>query len=59
VIGWFEEVDLARWFTGCRTAATVDNGLDIDNDEQGAPIRICSGPPAGWAAIWPQVRHLG
>jgi hypothetical protein len=59
VIGWFDDDDLARWFTACRTAATVDNGVDLDNDEQGAPIRICSGPAAGWPAIWPQVRHLG
>jgi hypothetical protein len=59
VIGWFGDGDLARWFTACRTAATVDNGVDVDNDEQGARIRICSGPPAGWAAIWPRVRHLG
>jgi len=59
VIGWFVDGDLARWFTGCRTVATVDNGLDLGNDEQGAPIRICSGPAAGWSVIWPQVRHLG
>ena len=51
--------NLERWFTGCRMVATVDNGLDVDNDEQGAPIEVCSGPPSGWSAIWPQIRHLG
>ena len=49
----------AKLFTGCRLLATVDNGLGLDNDEQGATVRLCDGPLGSWAAVWPGVRHLG
>ena len=49
----------AELFTGCRLLATVDNGLGLDNDEQGATVRLCDGPVGSWAAVWPGVRHLG
>ncbi len=49
----------AQLFTGCRLLATVDNGLGLDNDEQGATVRLCDGPVGSWAAVWPRVRHLG
>jgi 4-amino-4-deoxy-L-arabinose transferase-like glycosyltransferase len=29
--------------------ATVDNGLDVDNEVQGTPILVCRGLRAGWA----------
>jgi 4-amino-4-deoxy-L-arabinose transferase-like glycosyltransferase len=50
--------DLAH-FQGCRPAARVDNGLDIDNDEQGTAIYVCAGPRRIWSAEWPSLRHLG
>jgi 4-amino-4-deoxy-L-arabinose transferase-like glycosyltransferase len=49
----------AELFTGCRLLGTVDNGLGLDNDEQGATVRLCDGPVGSWAAVWPRVRHLG
>jgi hypothetical protein len=39
-------------------AATHDNGLDLDNEEQGAPIRICRDRGGSWSRLWPDVRHL-
>ena len=47
-----------RGVGGCRIVNRVDNSLDLDNEEQGAPVSVCDTPPAGWAAVWPQVRHL-
>ena len=38
-------------------AARYDNGVDLDNEEQGAPIRICR-EPAPWSQIWPDLQHL-
>jgi 4-amino-4-deoxy-L-arabinose transferase-like glycosyltransferase len=43
----------------CRAATRVDNGLDVDNDEQGTVIYICAGPRGSWSAEWPGLRHLG
>ena len=43
----------------CRPAARIDNGLGIDNDEQGTGIYVCAGPRTSWASVWPSLRHLG
>jgi len=45
-------------FAGCRTLATVDNGVGLENDEQGTEIRLCE-PIAPWSALWPHLRHFG
>ena len=39
-------------------AARHDNGLDLDNEEQGAPVRICRDLATGWREFWPRLRHL-
>ena len=50
---------LGQFFTGCTVHATIDNGVDVDNEEQGRLIAVCTGPAAPWSALWPQLRHLG
>jgi len=35
----------------------VDNGEGVDNEEQNAPIALCSGPARPWSALWPGLRH--
>jgi 4-amino-4-deoxy-L-arabinose transferase-like glycosyltransferase len=50
--------DLAE-LGGCALAARIDNDADIDNEEQGASIRVCAGPPGGWPRAWDALRHLG
>lgn len=42
----------------CRLAATIDNGLGLTNDEQGARIRVCRGRTRPWSELWPTFRHL-
>jgi hypothetical protein len=49
VTGYFEE---------CTLAAELDNGVDVDNEEQGEPILVCAGPKAPWSELWPHFRHL-
>ncbi len=56
VIGYDGPSDAAPSFTGCTTLARVDNGVGLDNDEQGLPIMLCR-PSASWATLWPQLRH--
>ncbi|MCQ4212311.1 hypothetical protein [Streptomyces longispororuber] len=48
---------IERHFTGCRTVTHVDNGHDVDNEEQGAAIVLCTGPARTWSALWPSLRH--
>ncbi len=60
LVGHRTDAEAAELFTGCRLLGTVDNGLGLDNDEQGATVRLCDGPVGGsWAAIWPLIRRLG
>jgi 4-amino-4-deoxy-L-arabinose transferase-like glycosyltransferase len=46
------------WAVGCRSVATVDNGLDVDNEEQGGLVQVCDAPRGSWAEVWDQVTHL-
>ncbi|WP_456844895.1 glycosyltransferase family 39 protein [Cellulomonas sp. P5_C6] len=46
------------WAVGCRTVATIDDGLDVDNEEQGGLVQVCDGPRGSWAAVWDEVTHL-
>ena len=57
-VGFDQAGYLARFFTGCRPVARVDNGVSVDNEEQGAPIARCAGPRRPWAELWPRLHHL-
>jgi hypothetical protein len=50
--------NLAR-LRDCRVVARIDNGLGIDNDEQGTRVDVCRGPVRSWSQEWPALRHLG
>ncbi|HEY6737993.1 MAG TPA: hypothetical protein VI076_04020, partial [Actinopolymorphaceae bacterium] len=45
-------------FTDCREVARVDNGEAVDNEEQGAAVLVCAGPPRSWSTLWPDLRHF-
>ncbi len=49
--------DVRGRFQSCVTKARLDNGLDVDNEEQGEPIAVCRAPIGGWTALWPALRH--
>ena len=46
------------WFDSCRAVDELDNGVGVDNEEQGMPILVCTGPIAPWSELWPRFRHL-
>jgi 4-amino-4-deoxy-L-arabinose transferase-like glycosyltransferase len=50
--------EVARFFARCRLVRRVDNGAGVQNDEQGAPVYLCSGTRHPWSEIWPELRHL-
>jgi 4-amino-4-deoxy-L-arabinose transferase-like glycosyltransferase len=45
-------------FTRCRRAATIDNGVGLDNEEQGGAVFVCARPRRPWAEAWEDLRHL-
>ncbi|WJL97196.1 glycosyltransferase family 39 protein [Microbacterium sp. ET2] len=45
-------------FSTCRVVTELDNGVGVENEEQGEPVALCSGPNAPWEDLWPQFRHL-
>jgi hypothetical protein len=45
-------------FDRCTVRARLDNGVDVDNEEQGLPVAVCTGPTAGWDVLWPRLHHL-
>jgi hypothetical protein len=53
------QLDTARaHFASCLPAGWLDNGLGVDNEEQGQPIAVCRDPVGGWDGVWPALRHL-
>lgn len=45
-------------FSSCEVRATVDNGLGVENEEQGVPVFLCRGLRQPWGATWDRWRHL-
>lgn len=58
VVG-YDQSALQRWFGSVEFATRIDNGVEVDNDEQGRPVWICRDRRAPWSELWPQVRRLG
>lgn len=56
LVGFDSAADAGPDFAGCRTLATVDNGVGLNNQEQGLPLMLCR-PSAPWPALWPRLRH--
>ena len=56
LIGYDSAADAASAFDRCRRLATVDNGVDLDNQEQGLPLLLCR-TTALWSRLWPHLTH--
>jgi hypothetical protein len=59
VLVGFDEAFLRTAFGEVTRAATVDNGLGVENEEQGTPVWIGRDLRGSWAEIWPTFRRLG
>jgi hypothetical protein len=53
----FSEGSLDGAFDTCRVAATLDNGVDIPNEEQQLSVLVCRGPTRAWDDLWPSFQH--
>jgi hypothetical protein len=55
----YERDEFARTrFASCATVGHLDNGVGVDNEEQGLPIRVCRGPRGAWRDLWPSFQHF-
>jgi hypothetical protein len=54
----FDRGTLERAFADVTLAGRVDNGLGVDNDEQGAPIWVCERRVTSWEDLWDDFREL-
>ena len=50
--------EVRELFDRCTVRTRLDNGVDVDNEEQGLPVAVCSGPVAPWTELWPRLHHL-
>jgi 4-amino-4-deoxy-L-arabinose transferase-like glycosyltransferase len=48
----------ARRLFSCSVVARLDNGVGVDNEEQGEPVAVCTDPRESWPRLWQQLRHL-
>jgi 4-amino-4-deoxy-L-arabinose transferase-like glycosyltransferase len=57
VVGIDNREFLAGHFAECRTIARLDDGVGIDNEEQGRGVHVCRDPRAPWRTLWPDFQH--
>ncbi len=57
-IGYTRE-QLEKWFGSVELATRVDNGVGLDNDEQGTEIWVCRDRLLPWSKLWPELRAFG
>ena len=58
VVGYHRPEALRGDFRGCVLSARIDNGVDLDNEEQGAAIWTCASTVDNWSTLWPRLRSL-
>ena len=56
-VGWQLD-DVSELFGACTVLARLDNGVGVDNEEQGAPVALCRDPVLPWSRLWPRLAHL-
>jgi 4-amino-4-deoxy-L-arabinose transferase-like glycosyltransferase len=56
LVGFDDGADAAPYFAHCRTLAVVNDGVGLNNNEQGLPVMLCQ-PTAPWPTLWPRLRH--
>lgn len=57
VVVGFDKADL-DFCDSLVLADVIDNGIDLDNEEQGKPVWLCR-TSAAWLSVWPTLRHIG
>lgn len=58
LVGFDTSPATERLFTNCHVATKVDNGVNLNNQEQGTLIQVCATPARPWAKLWPKLVHF-
>ncbi len=45
-------------FESCEVRGELDNGVDVENEEQGVPVVVCTGMRMPWSEAWARFAHL-
>lgn len=56
LLGYQDAAAARPSFDNCHTLATIDNGVGLDNNQQGLPVQLCR-PTASWPKLWPHLVH--
>ncbi|WP_432842502.1 ArnT family glycosyltransferase [Dactylosporangium sp. CA-092794] len=51
--------ELRAYFADCHQTTTYQVPDEVPSDFAEIPIGVCTGPTAGWPALWPNLRHYG
>jgi hypothetical protein len=57
-VGDWRPTDWRPFFVGCHDVALIDNGLGLQNAEQGKAVSVCTGIVQSWTAMWSQLRTI-
>jgi hypothetical protein len=53
-----DAAELSVHFDDCAVAGELDNGVGVDNEEQGRSVVVCRGPALPWTELWEEFRHF-
>jgi 4-amino-4-deoxy-L-arabinose transferase-like glycosyltransferase len=56
LVGYETAAEAAPYFAQCHTLATIDDGVGLNNEEQGLPVMVCR-TAGSWKTLWPHLRH--
>jgi hypothetical protein len=56
LLGYQNAADARPYFANCHTLATINNGVGLNNDQQGLPVQLCQ-PTASWPVLWAHLVH--
>ena len=57
-VGDWRPIAYANYFTGCGDVAAIDNGVGVENGEQGTAVTLCTGLRQPWSVMWPALRTI-
>ena len=58
VLVGYQGPSVANLFASCEVVARLDNDADVPNEEQDAPVAVCTDPVLPWSRLWPRFAHL-
>jgi hypothetical protein len=56
LVGFDNAAAAAPYFQHCKTLATVNDRVGLDNQEQGLPLMLCR-TTRPWPGLWPHLTH--